>query len=50
MLTVSEDEDDLAAALRGGACGYLLKTIERDALVDGDPPRDARRSPWWPRR
>ena len=27
MLTVSEDERDLAAALRGGACGYLLKTI-----------------------
>jgi two-component system nitrate/nitrite response regulator NarL len=33
MLTVSEDERDLAAALRGGACGYLLKTIEGDALV-----------------
>ena len=33
MLTVSEDETDLAAALRGGACGYLLKTIEGDALV-----------------
>ncbi|MFO1316825.1 MAG: response regulator [Burkholderiales bacterium] len=33
MLTVSEDEDDLAAALRGGASGYLLKTIEGDALV-----------------
>ena len=32
MLTVSEDENDLAAALRGGACGYLLKTIEGDAL------------------
>ena len=32
MLTVSEDENDLAAALRGGACGYLLKTIESDAL------------------
>ena len=32
MLTVSEDESDLAAALRGGACGYLLKTIEGDAL------------------
>jgi two-component system nitrate/nitrite response regulator NarL len=32
MLTVSEDEQDLAAALRAGACGYLLKTIEGDAL------------------
>ncbi len=32
MLTVSEDECDLSAALRGGACGYLLKTIEGDAL------------------
>ena len=43
MLTVSEDEADLAAALRGGACGYLLKTIEGDALVDRHPPRDGRR-------
>ena len=33
MLTVSEDEADLAAALRGGAIGYLLKTMERDALI-----------------
>ncbi len=33
MLTVSEDECDLAAALRGGASGYLLKTIEGDALA-----------------
>lgn len=33
MLTVSEDEQDMAAALRGGASGYLLKTIEGDALV-----------------
>lgn len=33
MLTVSEDEQDLAAALRGGAAGYLLKTIEGDALA-----------------
>lgn len=28
LLTVSEDEGDLAKALRGGAVGYLLKTIE----------------------
>lgn len=33
MLTVSEDEDDLARSLRGGASGYLLKTIEGDALT-----------------
>lgn len=33
MLTVSEDENDLAAALRAGAIGYLLKTIEGDALT-----------------
>ena len=32
MLTVSEDECDLSAALRGGACGYLLKTVEGDVL------------------
>ncbi len=34
MLTVSEDGQDLAAALRAGASGYLLKTIEGDALGD----------------
>jgi len=34
MLTVSEDEQDLAAALKAGASGYLLKTIEGDALAD----------------
>ena len=33
MLTVSEDESDLAAALHGGACGYLLKTMEGDDLT-----------------
>lgn len=33
MLTVSEDENDLAAALRAGAAGYLLKTIEGDELA-----------------
>ena len=32
MLTVSEDASDLAAALRAGAHGYLLKTIDGDAL------------------
>jgi DNA-binding NarL/FixJ family response regulator len=34
MLTVSEDADDLALALSRGAAGYLLKTIEGDALAD----------------
>lgn len=33
MLTVSEDENDLAAALKAGASGYLLKNIEGDALT-----------------
>lgn len=33
MLTVSEDEVDLAAALRGGARGYLLKTVDSRTLV-----------------
>ncbi len=33
MLTVSEDEDDLAAALRAGAAGYLLKTIDGQDLA-----------------
>jgi two-component system nitrate/nitrite response regulator NarL len=33
MLTVSEDEQDLAAALRAGAAGYLLKTIDGQDLA-----------------
>jgi len=33
MLTVSEDEADLAQALQAGAQGYLLKTIDGDALL-----------------
>jgi two-component system nitrate/nitrite response regulator NarL len=33
MLTVSEDEADLAAALRAGARGYLLKTVDSATLV-----------------
>ena len=32
MLTVSEDEDDLAKVLQNGADGYLLKTSESDQL------------------
>lgn len=34
MLTVSEDADDLTAALQGGACGYLLKTVDADVFLD----------------
>lgn len=34
MLTVSEDGQDLAAALRNGAQGYLLKTIDGDLLAE----------------
>jgi len=33
MLTVSEDAEDLLAALRAGADGYLLKNIDSDFLV-----------------
>ncbi len=34
MLTVSEDEDDLTAALQAGAEGYLLKTINSEELCE----------------
>ncbi len=34
MLTVSENENDLAKALRAGAEGYLLKTVELDHLAE----------------
>ena len=34
MLTVSENEDDLAAAMQAGADGYLLKTVESEQLCD----------------
>lgn len=33
MLTMSREDADLAAALRGGAKGYLLKDIEPEELV-----------------
>jgi len=33
MLTVSENEEDLAAGLRAGADGYLLKTIDTEKLA-----------------
>ncbi len=34
ILTVSEAEEDLARALRSGANGYLLKSMEPDEVVD----------------
>jgi DNA-binding NarL/FixJ family response regulator len=34
MLTVEEDEDAVFDAVKGGARGYLLKTIEPEALFD----------------
>jgi two-component system, NarL family, nitrate/nitrite response regulator NarL len=33
MLTVSEDADELTAAMRAGASGFLLKSIDAEALV-----------------
>jgi two-component system nitrate/nitrite response regulator NarL len=33
LLTVSEEADDLMAALRAGALGYLLKNIEGEFLI-----------------
>lgn len=34
VLTVSEDAQDMAGALRAGAAGYLLKTMDGDELVE----------------
>lgn len=34
MLTVSRDDADLFDALRAGACGYLLKDVDRSGLPD----------------
>lgn len=34
MITVSDAADDLVAALRAGADGYLLKDMEPEAMVD----------------
>lgn len=35
VLTVSEEGDELAEALRSGARGYLVKNIDAEALVSG---------------
>ena len=34
MLTESEDEEDLYAAVRAGATGYLLKEVAIDEIAD----------------
>jgi DNA-binding NarL/FixJ family response regulator len=34
MLTTSADDDDLFEAIRSGACGYLIKSIDTETLVD----------------
>lgn len=45
ILTTSTEDDDLFEAIKSGACGYLLKSIETDELVaaldqarQGTPP------------
>jgi two-component system NarL family response regulator len=45
MLTTSTEDDDLFEAIKSGACGYLLKSIDTDELVEalnqvqqGTPP------------
>jgi two-component system NarL family response regulator len=34
MLTISEDDDDLFAAIKSGACGYLLKELDSQTFFD----------------
>jgi DNA-binding NarL/FixJ family response regulator len=34
ILTTSTDDDDLFEAVKSGACGYLLKSIDTDDLVE----------------
>jgi len=34
MLTTSDEDDDLFEAIRSGACGYLIKSIDTETLVD----------------
>lgn len=34
ILTTSDDEDDLFEAIKSGACGYLLKSMDAEALVE----------------
>lgn len=34
MLTASDENDDLFAAVEAGACGYLLKSLDSDAFLE----------------
>lgn len=34
VITTSDEDDDLFEAVRSGACGYLLKSVSGDELVD----------------
>jgi DNA-binding NarL/FixJ family response regulator len=34
ILTTSDEDDDLFEAIRSGACGYLIKSIDTETLVD----------------
>jgi len=34
MLTSTADDEDLFEAIRSGACGYLLKSIDTESLVE----------------
>jgi DNA-binding NarL/FixJ family response regulator len=34
ILTTSDDDDDLFEAIRSGACGYLIKSIDTETLVE----------------
>lgn len=34
ILTTSTDDDDLFEAIKSGACGYLMKSIDTETLID----------------
>ena len=41
ILTTSDQDDDLFEAIRSGACGYLIKSIDTETLVEAlDQARD----------
>ena len=48
MLTTSEDDENLFAAIKSGACGYLIKTVDTDdfyVLLEGVARGEAAFSP-----